>query len=66
MFVINWEHRKGVKCYVTKGQPNHKPYTTNPLDPDCKVWKTRNNAQHWISGRTLSYAEKCVIEEIVS
>lgn len=64
VFVINWEWRKGVKCYVTKNSPNRKPYTSNPLDKDCKTWKTRKNAERFLSRKDKGWASSCVIEEI--
>lgn len=63
MFVINWEWRSGVKCYVTKNFSGSKPYTNDPFDEDCKTWKTRKNAERFLSLKDEGWASKCVIEE---
>lgn len=46
MFIINWNIGHG-KAYVTKGQPNRKPYTSDPRE--AKTWKTRKNAERFLS-----------------
>lgn len=63
-FVINWRWQDGARCYVTHGQPNAKPYTRDPNDPDTQRWASRANAERFLSRKDPSWAAKCVIEEV--
>lgn len=63
VFVINWQYRPGILAYVTKNNSNRKPYTSNPQDPDTKIWKTRKAAERYLSLKDRLWAADCVIEE---
>lgn len=62
MFVINWKCGYG-NAYVVNMQSNRKPYTHDINDPDIKVWKTRKNAERFLSLKSPGWAAMCVIEE---
>ena len=59
-FVIRW-HTYG---YVTKGQPNRKPYAHDARDADVQHWASRQAAERFLSRKDPSWAASCVIEEI--
>jgi len=59
-YVILW--RPG--GYVTKRQPNHKPYAEKATDLDTKTWKTREAAQRFLSLKDDIWASRCTIEEL--
>ena len=65
MFVINWQWRLGENNYITKNNRNLKPFTSDSMDVDCKVWKTRKNAEYYLRLKDPSFAKKCTIEEII-
>lgn len=61
-FIINWEWREGVVAYVVKGQPNRKPYTSNPAD--AQRWKTKAAAERFLSRKDPTWASMCRIVEL--
>lgn len=56
-YVIKW----GPHGYVTRGQPNRKPYAQNILDPDVQIWATRFGAERFLSRKDPSWAAACEI-----
>jgi hypothetical protein len=64
VFVINWEYQPGVKAYVTKRQPNCKPYASTKTAPDVKTWKTRKAAERFLTLKDREWASKCRIERL--
>jgi len=60
VYVINWKWDGNTTAYVTKGQPNRKPYTTNPTQ--AQHWKTEAAAQRFLQAKDKGWAAKCVIE----
>lgn len=58
--VIRWS----VHGYVTKRQPDYKPYASSHTDPDVKIWKSLKNAQRWLSSKDPKWASECVIESL--
>jgi len=57
-YVIKW----GRWGYVTKGQPNYKPYTTNIAE--AQQWHTHAAAARFLSRKDQSWAADCVILEV--
>ncbi len=53
-----------VGSYVTRRQPNHKPYAQNPADPNVQTWQTRRAAEKFLSLKNPTWAAHCqVVEE---
>lgn len=58
-FVIRW----ATYGYVTKRQPNRKPYAQTASDSDVKTWQSRKAAERFLSLKDPTWASNCVIEE---
>lgn len=61
IYVINWHCGLG-NAYITKRQPNRKPYASSPYDPDVKTWKTRAGAERFLRLKDPGWASMCEIE----
>lgn len=59
-FVVRWS----THGYVTKGQPNRKPYARDAHDADVQRWASRRAAERFLSLKDPSWAASCVIEEV--
>jgi hypothetical protein len=63
MFVINWEWRLGVVCYLTnKKLRGRKPYTSEV--EEAQKWKTRAAAERLLKRKDPSWAASCRIVEV--
>jgi len=62
MFVINWQWQPGAVCYVVKGSPNRKPYTSKV--EEAQQWKTRAAAERFLSRKSPGWASQCQIVEV--
>lgn len=58
-FVIRW----ATYGYVTRGQPNRRPYAPAKTDPEVQTWKSRAGAERFLSRKDPSWGAACVIEE---
>lgn len=56
-YVIRW----GQYGYVTRGQPNRKPYAQSPVDPETKTWKSMVTAERFLSLKDPLWAASCEI-----
>jgi len=57
-YVIRWS----THGYVAPTNVNYRPYVQNPKE--AKRWKTRKNAERFLSLKDPGWASTCVIEEI--
>jgi hypothetical protein len=58
VFVIRW----GAYGYVAKTNANRKPYVRLPSE--AKHWKTRKNAEKFLTLKDSVWARMCTVEEI--
>jgi hypothetical protein len=59
-FVIRW----ATYGYVTRGQPNRKPYAQDRTDPDVQTWASHQGAERFLSRKDPQWAAACVIEAL--
>lgn len=56
-YVIKWS----THGYVTRRQPNRKPYAQDLFDPDVRIFPTRFGAERFLSTKDPSWAASCEI-----